>query len=210
MPLPSLSLVVAYSTRTRAIGLLGSLPWPNLRGDLSRLAALTRRHAVIMGRRTFESGEVGGVPLPDRRNIVLSRDPGWSPPPGVVHAQDWREALLLADAGFGGLGYDNGEEVVGGGGGSIFVLGGEMVYRRALKDERVRTVFATEVEGDWRGDAFFPALGEEWRRVEDERCPKAWPGGAGEERGVRYRFVTFEKVLVPEVHFSEGHRPTWT
>lgn len=213
MTLPSLSLVVAYSLRTRSIGLFGSLPWPILRKDFSRLASLTRHHPVIMGRRTFESGEFGGMPLPDRRNIVLSRDAGWAPPSGVVHAQDWGEAMLLADAGFGGLGYDDGTRVQGAGGVApeVFVLGGEMVYKRALSDERVRRVFATEVEGDWRGDVFFPALGDEWRRVGEDSCQKGWAGDDFmEERGVRFRFVTFEKVLVPEVQYSDGHHPTWT
>lgn len=166
-----------------------------------------------MGRRTFESGEVNGVPLPDRRNIVLSRDPCWVPPPGVVHAQDWGEALLLADSGFGGMGYDDGEEVLEAGklGGEVFVLGGEMVYKRALRDERVRRIFATEVEGEWRGDVFFPVLGNEWRRVGQDDCRKGWAGDAFmEERGVKYRFVTFEKETVSEVQFSEGHHPTWT
>lgn len=218
------SLVVAYSLRTRAIGLRNGLPWPPLRQDLSRLRALTLGQTVIMGRRTFESVEMDGVPLPGRRHVVLSRDPVWAPPPGVVHAADWAEALMLADAGFGGGGYDDGTIVTragsGVGGNSVFVLGGEQVYRCALQGTDAVRIFATEIQDDFDGDVSFPKLNNrEWRRIGDygdgsyaevkgpEFCPKGW--AAAEpiiENGITYRFVTCERLTVPAVeHRGELH-----
>lgn len=216
----NLSLVVAYSIRTRAIGLLGELPWPRLSEDLARFAALTRGHSIIMGRNTFESSEVGGVPLPGRRNVVLSRNAGWAPPPGVVHAEDWREALLLADSGFGGAGYDDGAVMTEAGGmgmeRNIFVVGGEEVYRCALEDGGVHWIFATEVEGDWDGDSFFPALESRlWRRIGaprdgfcsvlgEEFCRMGWAKDEMIwENGIAYRHVTYERATVPVMTVGE-------
>lgn len=209
-----LSLAVAYSIRTRAIGLLGALPWPRLKGDLVHFASLTRGHAVIMGRNTFESSEVGGVALPGRRNIVLSRNTGWVPPSGVVHAENWREALLLANSAFGGAGYDDGAATTEAGSTgvlkNIFVVGGEGLYRCALEDGRVRWIFATEVEGDWDGDSFFPELESKlWRRIGapkngfhdilgEEFCRMGWARNERMwENGIAYRHVTYERVTVP-------------
>lgn len=217
----NLSLIVAYSVRTRAIGLLGELPWPRLNKDLARFASLTRGHSIIMGRNTFESSEVGGVSLPGRRNVVLSRNTCWVPPSGVVHAEDWREALLLADSGFGGAGYDDGAVMTEAGDmrmeRNIFVVGGEEVYQRALEDSRLQWIFATEVEGDWDGDTFFPELQPKlWRRIgapregyqevlTEEFCRMGWAKKELRlENGVAYRHVTYERLTVPVM--TLGHR----
>ena len=68
-----IACVVAHS-RNRVIGRDGDLPW-HLPADLRRFRELTSGHAVVMGRRTYESLPDRFRPLPDRRNLVLSRDP---------------------------------------------------------------------------------------------------------------------------------------
>src|SRR5262245_42730413 len=83
-------------------------PW-RLPADLKRFRALTRGHAVIMGRATHASI---GRPLPERTNVVLSRDPSYAPAPGCLAARSLDEALALAEP--------HGDEAV--------VIGGAAVY----------------------------------------------------------------------------------
>ena len=70
-----IACVVAHS-RNRVIGRDGDLPW-HLPADLRRFRELTSGHAVVMGRRTYESLPDRFRPLPNRRNLVLSRDPSF-------------------------------------------------------------------------------------------------------------------------------------
>jgi dihydrofolate reductase len=88
------------------IGRDNGLPW-RLPDDLKRFKSITIGHTVLMGRRTFETI---GRPLPDRRNLVLSRDPHWSSP-GCELVRSPDEAL----------------EAVGESG-RLFVIGGAQVY----------------------------------------------------------------------------------
>jgi dihydrofolate reductase len=79
--MPEIALIVAHD-RCRAIGIEGRLPW-HLPDDLMHFKALTRGHAVLMGRRTFTSI---GRALPGRQNLVLSRDRGFVAEGVEVHA----------------------------------------------------------------------------------------------------------------------------
>lgn len=138
-----ISIVVAHSSN-RVIGDDGRLPW-HLPGDLRHFRELTTGHTVLMGRKTFESLPDAYRPLPKRRNLVLSSDPGY----GATGAEVFH---ALADA----LRAANEE---------CFVIGGAVTYRQALPF--ARRVYATHVEGNSVGDAFFPPLGEsEWRCVQ--------------------------------------------
>lgn len=89
------------------IGVDGKLPW-NLPDDLRHFRELTLGHAVVMGRKTYESI---GRPLPQRENIVLSRDPSFQPQ-GVRVVRDPKEVLALP--------------------GTVFVIGGAHVFRLFL------------------------------------------------------------------------------
>src|SRR3954451_4292781 len=134
----TVSIVVAQGSN-RAIGFRGALPW-DLPSDLRRFRELTMGHAVVMGRKTYESIPERFRPLPGRRNIVLSR----SRPelPGAEVYGDLEAALAAAAAG-------NGD-------GATFVIGGGATYADALP--RASRVVATEVAGEVEGDTFFPAL----------------------------------------------------
>ncbi len=134
------AIVVAHSAN-RVIGRDGGLPW-HLPADLKRFRELTTGHAVVMGRRTFESLPPAFRPLPERRNVVLSSDPAYRAE-GAEVVGDLDDAL--AEGGF--------------------VIGGGEVYAQALP--RARRVYATELEEVVDGDTFFPELpAGEWRRVE--------------------------------------------
>jgi dihydrofolate reductase len=137
------AIVVAHSSN-RVIGRDGGLPW-KLPSDLRRFRELTSGHTVVMGRRTYESLPDAYRPLPDRRNLVLSSDPGYRPEGAEVFGA-LEDALLACED-------------------ECFVIGGEIAYREALP--RCERVYATEIEVELDGDAFFPEMsGSQWRRVE--------------------------------------------
>lgn len=139
-----ISIVVAHSSN-RVIGRDGGLPW-RLPADMRRFRELTRGSTVLMGRRTFESLPDAFRPLPERRNLVLSADPGYRPP-GVEVFASLQEALDAC-------------------GDDCFVIGGELAYRDALP--HCERLYATEIDAELEGDAFFPEIdGAEWHCVED-------------------------------------------
>src|SRR5262245_12977903 len=87
-PSMPLSLIVAM-TRSGVIGHGGTLPW-KLSADLKRFKSLTMGHAIIMGRKTYESL---GRPLPGRTSIVVTRQAGFRASPEVLVAHSLAEAL---------------------------------------------------------------------------------------------------------------------
>src|SRR5438093_773206 len=106
----TVSIIVAM-TEDRVIGKDNKLPW-HLSEDLKRFKRLTMGHAVIMGRKTFDSI---GKPLPGRRNIVLSRDANFRPA-DVVVAANLKEALAACAPGES----------------EAFVIGGAALFQEAL------------------------------------------------------------------------------
>lgn len=130
MPPRPLSLIFAVG-RNGAIGRDGGLPW-SYPEDRKHFADMTRGHAVIMGRRTFD--EVG-QPLPDRRNIVVSGT--FEPRHGVVVVSSLEEALAVAYSGDP----------------SPFVIGGVRLFTEALP--LATHVYVTEVPESPEADTFF-------------------------------------------------------
>ncbi len=158
-----ISLVVAHASNG-VIGREGGLPW-RLPGDMKRFRELTVGHTVVMGRRTYESLPDAYRPLPRRRNAVLSSDHGYSADGAEVF--DSLAAALSA--------CEN----------DCFVVGGGVTYRDALP--LAGRVYATEIDADIEGDAFFPALAaEEWRCVER--------GEPITENGYSYSFNVYERA----------------
>jgi len=131
---PALVLVVAM-TKNRVIGRAGSIPW-DLLEDRRHFVNVTRGHALIMGRLTFESI---GKPLPKRRNIVVSRQVGLELP-GAELAGSLQEAIALARTS------DAAPRVIGGG----------QLYREALP--LATQIYLTELERELEGDTWFPEL----------------------------------------------------
>jgi dihydrofolate reductase len=132
-PYSNLSLIVAYADN-RVIGIENRLPW-HLPEDLRHFKATTSGHTIIMGRKTYESI---GRPLPNRRNLVLTRDLHWQA--AGVETFHTLEAALLTCA----------EE------NEVFVIGGAELYRQALPC--AARVYATEIALNVPGDATFPTL----------------------------------------------------
>lgn len=160
-----LSLICAL-TRNRAIGLRGDLLY-HLPADLRHFKALTTGHTVLMGRRTFESLPKGA--LPNRRNVVISRQAGYSAP-GIEVFPSLETALAACAAD---------EEV--------FVIGGASVYEESLPlaDRLCLTLIDDEPA---EADTFFPACDlSEWEEVGREEHP------ADERHAVPFAFVTYRR-----------------
>ncbi|AGA32758.1 Dihydrofolate reductase [Thioalkalivibrio nitratireducens DSM 14787] len=142
---PRLEIIVAMDP-DRVIGRDNALPW-HLPDDLRHFRRLTTGHTVVMGRRTHESI---GRPLPDRRNLVLTRQPGWAAP-GVEVFAAFEEALAAADSG------------------RVFVIGGAELFKAALP--RAAVLHLTRVHDRHPGDVRFPAFGDDWTLVWEEDHP---------------------------------------
>jgi dihydrofolate reductase len=158
------ALLVAMSD-DGVIGRDNTLPW-HLPRDLQWFKSLTTGHAIIMGRTTFQSI---GRPLPNRRNIVLSRNPAFRAK-GVEVAPTLEAALDLVR---------NDDEV--------FVVGGAAIYQLALP--RAERMYLTRVHAQVEGDVRFPEWRlDEWRLVWEEEHE------ADDGHAYPYTFQKFERI----------------
>jgi dihydrofolate reductase len=129
------------------------IPW-HIREDLRRFKALTTGSrnppsAVLMGRATWESLPDKVRPLPDRKNIVLSRSK--LDLPGAHCVGSWREALDAAS-----------------GAGHLWVIGGAAVYALALAEPETTAIELTRVDGDFNCDLLWPGVPHGYVRVGSE------------------------------------------
>lgn len=149
-----LSIIVAVA-QNGVIGDKNSLLW-HISEDLKYFKSLTSGHPVLMGRKTYESI---GRPLPNRTNVVISRQEIEIPGCRVVHSFEEAIGLFPAD-----------EE--------LFVLGGAQIYAEALP--HAGRLYLTRIFHDYEGDTRFPSWSEdEWRLVSSDSFPRGkeypWP-----------------------------------
>lgn len=148
--------MIAAVANHNAIGVGNTLPW-HLPEDLQHFKSLTTGKPIIMGRKTFESI---GRPLPNRTNIVITRDPAWQHD-GVSVTHHLGEAIALARA------VANRDAVD-----EIMVIGGAQIYQQALS--MADTIYLTRIDLDVEADAFFPQLDEtQWQEIERENHASA-------------------------------------
>lgn len=153
------------------IGHRGEMPW-HLPEDLARFQALTMGHAVIMGRRTWESLPPKFRPLPGRTNIVVTSLGALE---GAATAGSLAGALELADA---LVASDDLREDA-----TRWIIGGARLFAAAVEAADVLEV--TEIELTVPGDTFAPEIPAHAWGVESK---SPWALSAG---GVQYRFVTY-------------------
>lgn len=157
-----LSIIVA-ADRNNVIGKDNALIW-HLPNDLRFFKEKTTGHAIIMGRKTFESV---GKPLPNRRNIIITRNPNFK--------ADGCEVVPSLQAAIALVSEDD----------ETFIVGGEEIYRQALPV--TDRVYLTRIDKVFEGDRHFPELGPEWIVV-DER------DGIVDEKNLHaHSFLVFEK-----------------
>jgi dihydrofolate reductase len=159
----SLGVIWAQS-RTGVIGRAGAIPW-HIPEDSRYFREVTTGHPVIMGRRTWESLPARFRPLPDRRNIVISRQHDLQLPGAEVVHSLVEAAGLVA-------------------GGPAWVVGGGQVYAQALA--RATVVDVTEVDLAVDGDVHAPSLAGWTRQAEGEWLTSV--------TGVRFRRLRFTRA----------------
>lgn len=161
---PIISAIVAMD-ENRAIGLHNQLPW-HLPADLKHFKAITSGHPIVMGRKTHQSI---GKPLPNRTNIILTRDPRFQAPGCEVVTS--LEAALKKAA--------NAPE--------IFIIGGSEIYNLCLS--HIQRLYITVVHHAFQADAFFPEINlAEWRETVRDDHP------ADTENAYAFSFLTLEKM----------------
>jgi len=156
-----ISLIVAMD-KNKVIGKNNSLIW-KLPEDMKRFKQLTLNKPVVMGRKTFESI---GKPLPNRLNIILTREKNYSAE-GCVVVHSVKEALNASK---------NNEE--------IMVIGGAQIYKEFLP--LANRMYITLIEKEFEGDAYFPEYNkEDWKETNRK----------GHDNGqFKYAFVELERV----------------
>jgi dihydrofolate reductase len=131
---------IAALSRNRVIGREGDLPW-DLPEDMAYFRAKTKGHILIMGRKTFESFP---KPLKDRLHIVVTREPAYRTPEGVLVVPTIEAAINLA------------ESKVGTWPDEVFIIGGGEIYRQTL--EMADRLYLTEIDQEVAGDTLYPEL----------------------------------------------------
>jgi dihydrofolate reductase len=156
-----LTIIVAID-RERGIGVNNKLPW-HLPEDLAHFKRLTTGHPIVMGRKTYDSI---GRPLPNRRNVVITRNPEWQAE-GVEAVGSVAEALRLLA------------------GTPAFLIGGAQIFEQALG--LADRMIVTEIDKSFACDTFFPPIDHaQWQEVARERHHSA-------ANGCDYAFVTLER-----------------
>lgn len=162
---PILSAIVAIS-ENHVIGYQNQLPW-HLPADLKHFKDITTGHPIIMGRKTYQSI---GKPLPNRSNIIITRDPDFMAAACLI-AASIEEAILLAAT-------TNTNEA--------FIIGGAEIYKTSLP--LVQRIYLTVIHHTFAGDAFFPILDENtWKEVSRE------DHAADEKNAFHYSFIVMER-----------------
>ena len=150
-----LSIIVAMANN-RIIGLDNQMPW-HLPADLAWFKKNTLNKPVIMGRKTFESI---GRPLPNRHNIVISRQTQQSDNPLVIWVQSLDDALALANQ-LVDKNIDKGKS------NEAFIIGGGNIYQQALP--LVDRLYLTHIQTHLNGDTQFPEYSpENWQIIYQE------------------------------------------
>ncbi len=140
--------LIAAISENNCIGKNGTLPW-HIPEDMKRFRKLTDEHTVVMGRKTWESIPEKFRPLPNRKNIVVTRNTDYPVPVGVVLYHSVEEALN----------YEKGD---------IMVIGGAEIYAQSI--ERANTLYITHIHTFIEdGTAFFPKIDSTvWKETERE------------------------------------------
>ena len=160
----NLTIIVA-AAENDAIGKHNKLIW-HISDDLKRFKTLTSGHHIIMGRKTFESFP---KPLPNRTHIVISRQPNYKVPAGVIVVNNLDDALDAAK--------DDSQP---------FIIGGGDIYKQAMAF--ANKIELTRVHASFDADTFFPKIDASvWKEVNKEFHPK------DEDHEYAFTFLSYER-----------------
>jgi dihydrofolate reductase len=163
-----ISLIVAVS-ENNVIGKDNSLAW-HLPADMKYFKEKTTGHCVISGRKNYESIPEKFRPLPNRTNIVITRQEDYKAP-GAIVVHSLEEAL---------------EEAAKTGDDEIFIIGGAEIFKQSMR--YADRIYYTEIHHSFEGDVFFslPDAGE-WKEVSRQK------GSVDDKNKYPHDFIVFEK-----------------
>lgn len=163
-----LCLIVAYDNNKLIGNENNDMPWGmSLKEDLKRVKKLTEGNTIVMGRRTYESI---GRPLPNRLNIVLTKDSKFKV------SDKFKNVKVLHNI-----------EDVYKLEGKVFIFGGSSIYNLFIND--VSKMFVTEVLGDFKGDTYFCKFNEKDYKIVNESAVIEDEGS-----NIKYKFIDYEKT----------------
>jgi dihydrofolate reductase len=164
----TISLIAALS-RNRVIGRNNDLPW-HLPDDMKYFMQTTKGHHVIMGRKNYDSIPEKFRPLPNRVNIVVTRQPALTLPNcTVVHSLE--EAVAIAR--------EAGEQ-------ELFIIGGAAIYQLGIP--LANRLYLTEIDATLSGDTYFPAFDKnDWKETSRQHH------SADERHAYAFDFVIYER-----------------
>ncbi len=164
-----LSILVAMA-KNRVIGQHNKLPW-HLPTDLKHFKSLTMDHAIIMGRKTYESI---GKPLPGRINIIITHQQNFEAP-GAIVVNSIENSFKVS-------------QEMRGTTKECFVIGGEQLFRQTLNE--CQRMYITEIQRDFEGDTVFPEFDySDWKEI--ERIKHFSEG----DNNLEYHFVVLDRKI---------------
>ena len=155
-----IKIIVAMS-KNRVIGNDNKLIW-KLSSDLKRFKELTTDNSVVMGRKTYESI---GKPLPNRRNIIITRQPDYQVDECEI-VSSLEEALLIT-------------------GNDCFIIGGGEIYKQSLP--LTNKIYLTLVNEEFEGDTQFPEIDSSWVKLSKKDF------NSDEKNNHNYSFIEYER-----------------
>ena len=164
-----ISLIVAVA-ENGVIGKDNDLIW-HLPKDMQFFKKITIGHHVIMGRKNFESIPHKYRPLPNRTNIIITRQSEYKAEECIV-VNSVETALEIAK--------NNGDI-------EPFIIGGGQIYRIAIEKNLVDKIYLTKIHHSFKGDTFFPELSSDWRETNKTE------NKADDKHKYNYDFITLER-----------------
>ena len=164
-----ISLIVAVA-ENGVIGKDNDLIW-HLPKDMQFFKKITIGHHVIMGRKNFESIPHKYRPLPNRTNIIITRQSEYKAE-GCIVVNSVETALEIAK--------NNGDI-------EPFIIGGGQIYRIAIEKNLVDKIYLTKIHHSFKGDTFFPELSSDWKEINKTESK------ADEKHKYNYDFITLER-----------------
>lgn len=162
--------LIAALTRNRVIGKDNDLPW-HLPDDMKYFMQTTKGHHVVMGRKNYDSIPEKFRPLPNRTNIVVTRQKDLKLP-GCLVVNALEDAVSIAR--------NAGES-------EVFIIGGSTIYRLGLPF--ADRLYLTEIDAELDGDTHFPAFNRnDWKEVSRKHHP------ADDRHAFPFDFVIYDPI----------------
>lgn len=162
--------LIAALTKNQVIGKNNDLPW-HLPDDMKYFMQTTRGHHVIMGRKNYQSIPEKFRPLPNRTNIVVTRQQGFSAP-GCIVVHSIEQGLEVAR---------NNNET------EVFIIGGSEIYRAGFA--YAEKLYLTEIDTTLEGDTYFPSFNkQQWRELSRRHHP------ADDRHAHAFDFVVYGRI----------------